>query len=82
MGKISSRGRHDAHVEQHGGQFQILNGGPSIALSGFTTGNDTLKEQEGLVVGTGGATTPTGFIIQGGTDSLSITATYPKVTVV
>ncbi len=82
MTGTTSKPRRDFHVEGHGAQFQILNGGPSLALSGFVTGNDTLAETEGLVVGTGGKTTPKGFILQGGTDVIAVTATFPKVTVV
>lgn len=75
-------GKKFYNAEQpQGSTFKILNGGPSIAVSGFVTGNDNLGESEGQVVGNGGATTPKGFIVQGHKNPLALAETV-TVTVV
>lgn len=75
-------GKKFYNIDQPSAALGILNGGASVALSGFNTGNDSMSDFEGHVVGTGGASTPKGAIVQGGSNSMNVTPTYPKVTVV
>lgn len=80
MTGTSSQPRRDFHVEGHGTKFQLKTAGASIALEAAVTGNDALAETEGHVVGTGGASTPNGNIVQGGTtDALAETVSVTVV---
>lgn len=66
------------------GNTTLVTGGASLALGPFSQGKDTLSEAEGQSVDLGASNvdTPNGFITRGGANSLSVTPTYPQVTVV
>lgn len=73
-------GRKFYNVDQPvGALFGLVTGGVSFALGPSAIGKDVVSETEGLVVGTGGATTPGGFIAQGGSETVSETVTVTVV---